>query len=230
MSLKISVIIPTLNEAKTIGKLVSHLFSNSSNTLEEIIVVDGGSKDATIEKANEAGAKVIQCTRCGRATQMNEGAKNATGDILYFVHSDTLPPKCYLADIRKAIQEGFSIGCFRSTFDSKKPLLKLNGYFSRFDQLWCRGGDQALFVTHSLFEELGGYKDHFLIMEEYDFIIRARKKQAFKIIPNEVLVSARKYDERSFFKVQFANLVVFNMFRFGASQEAMVRTYKRLLN
>ncbi len=198
--MNVSVIIPTLNEAGNIGRLVLHLLNNGNHFLKEVIVVDGGSKDATIEKALKAGAKVINCAQCGRAPQMNIGAKNSSGDLLYFVHSDTLPPKSYLIDIQKAVKEGFSIGCFRSIFDSKNPLLKFNGYFSRFDLLWCRGGDQTLFVTRSLFEELGGYKDHFLIMEEYDFIIRARQKQAFKIVPNEVLVSARKYEKRSFFK------------------------------
>jgi hypothetical protein len=108
-------------------------------------------------------------------------------------------------------------------------LLQLNGYFSRFDRLWCRGGDQTLFVSQSLFKQLKGYKESHLIMEEYDFIIRARQTHAFKIIPNEVLVSARKYEGRSFFKVQFANLIVFNMFRFGASQQRLVQTYKKLL-
>lgn len=226
--MNISVIVPTLNEEANIGKLVQHLFEYRDSTLKEIIIVDGGSSDCTVAIAQKTNAKIIECTS-GRAHQMNIGSANATGDILYFVHCDTLPPKTYLTDIQLAIQSNYSIGCFRATFDSKRPLLKINGFFSRFDKLWCRGGDQTLFVTQQLFEELQGYKEELLLMEEYDFMIRARENYSFKIIPTEVLISARKYEKRSFFKVQFANLVVFNMFRFGASQKRLVETYKRLL-
>ena len=226
---KISVIIPTLNEANNVGKLVQHLLRHRNSLLAEVIVVDGGSLDNTVEVAQAAGAEVVVCKRCGRSHQMNVGSRKAKGTILYFVHCDTLPPVTYLTDILNALKGGFSIGCFQATFDSNRPLVKLNGFFSRFDALFCRGGDQTLFVTKLLFEQLNGYKESLLIMEEYDFIIRARKKHTFKIIPSKVLVSARKYEDRSYLKVQFANLVVFNMFRFGVSQERLIQTYRKLL-
>jgi len=140
-----------------------------------------------------------------------------------------LPPPTYLADLQRAIRTNFPIGCFQAKFDTNRFLVKTNGFWSRLDFLFCRGGDQTLFVTKKIFTALNGYKEELLIMEEYDFIIRARKIYPFKIIPSKVLISARKYDNRSFLKVQFANIVVFNMFRFGASPEQMVQTYKQLL-
>ncbi len=228
--IKVSIIIPTLNEAKNVGKLIAHLLKNKDESLQEIIVVDGNSTDNTVDSAKKAGATVIACKRSGRAHQMNKGGKTAKGDILYFVHCDTLPPACYLKDIQAAIKNNFSIGCFQTKFDTNRFLVKTNSFWSRLDFLFCRGGDQTLFVTKKLFEELNGYKEEFLIMEEYDFLIRARKQYPFKIIPSKVLVSARKYDKRSYLKVQFANAVVFNMFRFGASQKRMVKTYKQLLD
>jgi len=227
--IKISIIIPTLNEANNVEKLVKYLLKHKNSLLAEVIVVDGGSLDNTVEIAQTAGAVVVVCKRCGRSHQMNMGSQKAIGSILYFVHCDTLPPITYLTDIQNALKASFLIGCFQATFDSNRPLVKLNGFFSRFDALFCRGGDQTLFVTKPLFEQLKGYKESCLIMEEYDFIIRARKKHAFKIIPSKVLVSARKYHQRSYFKVQFANLVVFNMFRFGFSQERLIQTYRLLL-
>lgn len=227
--ISVSIIIPTLNEAKNVGKLVAHLLKNKDDSLKEIIVVDGDSTDNTVEVAKKTGAIVLSCKRCGRAHQMNKGSNIAKGDILYFVHCDTLPPASYLKDIQAAVKNDFPIGCFQTKFETDRFLVKTNSFWSKLDYIFCRGGDQTLFVIKRLFEELAGYKEELIIMEEYDFLIRARKKYPFKIIPSRVLVSARKYDNRSFFKVQFANIVVFNMFRFGASQKRMVQTYKQLL-
>lgn len=226
----LSIIIPTLNEASNIGKLIEHLKKNANGNLCDLIVADGGSTDGTTDIAIAAGAKVVVCKSQGRACQMNEGAKKSTGEMLYFVHADTVPPASFVEDIEAAVNENFPIGCFRFKFDSTKRILKFNAFMTRFDKMYCRGGDQTLFVKRSVFEELEGYKKDFKIMEEYDFIDRARAKYDFKIIPKDVIVSARKYEERSWFRVMFANSVVFNMYKFGASQETMVNTYRRLLS
>ena len=78
---------------------------------------------------------------------MNEAAAIAKGDVLYFVHADTIVTKSFYADIQKAIAEGFEMGCYRYKFDQyKNPLLYINSFFTRFPMLWCRGGDQTLFV------------------------------------------------------------------------------------
>jgi len=227
--MKISIIIPTLNEAENIGQLISYLSKNTNKNLAEIIVVDGGSNDGTCRIAKELGVKVIICPTKGRSCQMNEGAKNSTGEILYFVHADTIPPASVMTDIQEAIDEGFQMGCYRFKFNSKKKILKFNAYMTRFDKLYCRGGDQTLFVTREVFEELNGYRHDYKIMEEYDFMVRARKKYSFKIIPKEVIVSARKYEERSWFRVMLANSIVFQMFKFGASQDSLVKMYQRIL-
>ncbi|MFK8005337.1 MAG: TIGR04283 family arsenosugar biosynthesis glycosyltransferase [Saprospiraceae bacterium] len=227
--MKISIIIPTFNEAKNIGQLISHLQKNANENLKELIVVDGGSNDGTCRIAKDAGAKVIICTSKGRSCQMNEGVENSSGEILYFIHADTLPPSSFMTDIQEAIDEGFHMGCYRFKFDSSKKILKFNAYMTRFDKLYCRGGDQTLFVRREVFEDLDGYRRDYKIMEEYDFIVRARRKYNFKIIPKEVIVSARKYEKRSWFRVMLANSIAFQMFKFGASQDALVKTYQRIL-
>lgn len=227
--MKISIIIPTFNEAENIGQLISHLFKNANENLIELIVVDGGSNDGTCRIAKDAGAKVIICTSKGRSCQMNEGAKNSSGEILYFVHADTIPPASFMTDIQETVDKGFPMGCYRFKFDSNKKILKFNAYMTRFDKLYCRGGDQTLFVTREVFEDLDGYRYDYKIMEEYDFLVRARKKYKFIIIPKEVIVSARKYEKRSWFRVMLANSVVFQMFKFGASQDALIKTYQRIL-
>ncbi len=228
--MEISIIIPILNEAKNIGNLIQHLKKYATASLAEIIVVDGGSKDESVAIAQKMGVLVLQSPKPGRAVQMNYGATKATGDILYFVHADTLPPEDFCSDILQAVSEGYELGCFRFKFDSSRWILKVNAYFTRFDRIWCRGGDQTLFILRTAFEALEGYDEHYIIMEEHDFILRANEQYQFKIIPNYAIVSPRKYDHNSYLRVQLTHLVVFNMFRFGYPQERIVQTYKRFLN
>lgn len=230
--MKISVIIPTLNEASNIIRLISSLWKYGQNQIAEIIVVDSpDSTDNIAEVAQNLKAIFLTSLKKGRGFQMNYGATFATGDILYFIHADTQINPDFVSDIQQAIGIGFDLGCYRYIFDSANFLLKINAYFTRFDKIWCRGGDQTLFVTKSAFEKLEGYRSDFLIMEDYDFIIRARKFFKFKIIPKNVIVSARKYETNSYFRVQFANLKVMRMFLSqNYSQKEMAETYKKMLN
>lgn len=228
--MKVSIIIPVWNEEEHIQRLVEQLCANGKGQIADLLVIDGGSKDRTAELAACAGAKVIQAPCRGRAVQMNYGAQQATGELLYFVHGDTLPPVSYMDDLQQAVNEGFPVGCFRLKLDTEHPLLRINSFMTRFQFMWCRGGDQTLYVTREVFEELGGYRDDYIIMEEYDFIERAKERYPFKIIPKDVLASARKYEANSYFQVQFANMIVFNMFRMGFSQQKMIATYQRLID
>jgi rSAM/selenodomain-associated transferase 2 len=226
----ISLIIPTLNEAAIIGQLVHYLRKNADNRLLEIIVSDAQSSDDTEGVALKAGAKVIQSAVKGRAVQMNKGAKVAQGNILYFVHADCIPPKTYINDIFECINTGFPIGCYRYRFDSDRLLLKINGYFNRFDPLWCRGGDETLFITKEIFDNIGGFDEKYVIMEEYDLIKRARDIHPFKIIPKYAVVSARKYDTNSWLRVQWANYQAFKMFKRGDEPKKIALFYKTALD
>ena len=228
--MKVSVIIPTLNEASNIVRLLGHLRAYAREQDCEFLVVDAGSTDNTMELASQAGATVLHSPRKGRATQMNYGADLANGELLYFIHADTLPPKGYLQHIYQALEEGYPVGCFQYRFDSNKWLLKINAWCTRLDRSWCRGGDQSLYISKENFEKLGGFREDYCIMEDFEFIERARQHFKFKIMPAKMLVSARKYDTNAYLRVQVANLIVFNMYRFGASQEKMQKTYQRLLD
>jgi len=230
MENKVSIIIPVYNEEETIEKLLLHLQNCVIGHDSEIIVVDGASTDKTMEVVKCCGVRFIACNKKGRAAQMNFGVEHTDGEILYFVHADSIPPTSFIDDIYQSVENGFDAGCYRFRFDSGHPLLKANSYFTRFDRLMCRGGDQTLFVKRSVFEELGGYKEHYLIMEDFDLIQQLRKNYAFKIIPKDVIVSARKYENNSYLKVNFVNLVIFLMYFTGVSQETMVHAYKELIH
>lgn len=227
--MKISVIIPTYNEAANIKKLINLLFTASKGEDIEIIIIDGGSTDATTTLAKESGVIVHSATKRGRAAQMNEGALLARGDVLYFVHADTLPPDSFIHDIIQAIKSGYHLGRYQTQFDKASLLLKLNAFFTRFDWEVCYGGDQTLFITKQAFDELGGFNDDMLIMEEYELVKRARKKYKYIIFDKRALVSARKYAHNSWLTVQIANAKIVNMYKKGASQQAMIEVYKQLL-
>lgn len=227
--MKISVIIPTLNEGNHIPRLLEHLCRWGDERMLEVIVSDGGSTDGTIELVEQAEVNLISSEK-GRAVQMNTAAAQAKGEVLYFIHADTLPPPSFCDDIERSLHSESHIGSYRLGFDKTSLLLRINCFFTRFQALCFRGGDQTLFVKRSFFESLGGYNDQLKIMEEYDFIKRAKVETEFSIIPKSVKASSRKYENNNYFKVQLANMIVFNMFNFGFSQDRMYRTYEKLIS
>jgi len=238
----ISIIIPVLNEATQIGDAIRYLFrhspvdqimytQSSGHTpigIVEIIVVDGGSTDDTRKIAASAGAVVIT-SAASRAVQMNAGAKVAKGNILYFVHADTRPPATFTTDILQAIEQGKDMGCYRYVFDRPDFLLKINAWFNRFSWLWCQGGDKTFFIKKTLFDQLGGYNEQYVIMEEYDFLRRATSQYRLHTLPKYAIASARKYEHNSWLRVQFANMLVFNLFRLGLAPVRLKKLYSRMI-
>lgn len=228
--MKISIIIPVYNEADNIGRLVNYLVQHKKDSVVEILVVDAGSTDNTMEIARQAGAKTIISPQKGRAAQMNYGASLAQGDILYFIHADTIPPTSFDNDITAAVTEGFEVGRYRTKFNSRKWYLKINAWFTRFDWFVCMGGDQTLFITKGLYDKSGGFRTDMAIMEEFEFVPRVRKLAQYKIFKKPALVSARKYDTNSWWQVQMANKKIVSMYRNGADQQSMVDIYKKMLD
>ena len=227
--MRISIIIPVLNEADRIGPLVAYLWAHGTDFLEEVLVVDGGSRDATALQATAAGARVIHSPVSSRAAQMNLGAQAARTPIFYFIHADTLPPASYPADIQSVLAGGDTMGCYRYRFDSPRILLKINAYFNRFSWLWCQGGDKTFFIRREIFEALGGYDEYYTIMEEYDFLRRAMQKYRLITIPKYAVVSARKYEQNSWLRVQLANTLVFHLFKWKVAPLRLKRVYKTMV-
>jgi rSAM/selenodomain-associated transferase 2 len=225
----VSIVIPTYNEAENIGRLVAYLAANSNKNTCEIIVSDGGSTDETMSIAQSAGAKAVLSAKKSRAAQMNYGASVAHGNMLYFIHADTFPPVTFVTDIERAFSKGYAFGRYRTAFDSKKFMLKINAFFTRFDWFVCYGGDQTLFITITLFNAIKGFDEQMQIMEDYDIVTRAKKAARYKIFSKAALISARKYDTNGWLKVQLANRRIVQMYNNGASQQDMAATYKELL-
>ena len=148
-TMQLSVIIPVLNEEKLLPGLLNFLVDFLSEGIE-IIVVDGGSKDDTISIA-----------KSNRASQLNLGAKMAKGEVLYFLHVDTMPPASFIQDIFEQRSAGYESGSYRLQLgEQKSGLLAINSFFTKFRWLIFQGGgDQSLFIGRSTFEKIGGYND-----------------------------------------------------------------------
>jgi rSAM/selenodomain-associated transferase 2 len=229
----LSIIIPTYNEVGSIEKCLSQIQENLSETPAEIILADSpNSTDKLKELAEQNGCIYLQTKKAGRNFQMNEAAKASKGDILYFVHADVIVNKDYVEDIKRGLSEGYDLGAYRSKYSNyPHPLLYINAFFTRFHMIWCRGGDQTLFIKKEVFQALNGFSEEHAIMEDYDILIRAKKKYKFTIIPKTVLISSRKYEKNGYWKVQKANyLVMRKWFRNEASPSELLHTYKRLLD
>lgn len=227
----ISVVIPTYNEEKHIQATIENIRRNdTAHIVQEIIVIDGGSIDATSGIASNMGAKALVSPKKGRSAQMNFGASVAGEEILYFLHADTIPPPNFSADILNAIKDGHSAGCFMLKFDHPHWFLKANCWFTRFDVNAFRYGDQSLFVNRNLFNTLNGFSEQHIIFEDYDIIKRIREKGSFCIIKKPVITSARKYLENGIFKMQGIFYLMYFLYRFGYSQSRLVSIYKKLIS
>lgn len=228
----ISIIIPTLNEENYISKTLRHLSELMTETDFEIIISDGFSSDKTVELASSF-AKVISAEK-GKSTQLNAGAKLASGDILFFVHADMYVPPGALKKIEQAIYEnGFDGGGFLNVFDRHNQQIKrlgrimylgLNNNGHADKRIFF--GDNGIFVRKKTFEELGGFKE-IPIMEDYDFSIRMLSKYKVCLIKEpRIIVDARRHVKDGFLKTRIKWMLIKRLFLFGVSPKWLNDWYK----
>ena len=224
MKQSISVILPVYNEAAGMPRLNRHL--ESLPGFKEFIFVDGGSADNTPQLVAPA-FRVVACAQKGRSVQMNNGAAQASGDILLFLHADSRLPQDAAAQIQAVVDRGFKTGCFKIQFDSKNPLMRFCALASnlrvRFRRIMF--GDQGIFIEKELFEQLGGFRA-IPLMEDYDLSIRLKQCGVQPgMAKGKILTSARRFVENGPLKTMWRMQVCQHLFRKGIAPALLTHLY-----
>jgi rSAM/selenodomain-associated transferase 2 len=192
----LSIIIPTLNEARSIAATLDAVARVRGRV--EVIVVDGGSSDGTLERMRERGARVIASER-GRGAQMHAGARMAKGEAIWFLHADTIPPVDAAERIIEALRdEGVVGGNFCVRFDGTRRAARfLTWLYPQLRRLGLCYGDSGIFVRRDAYQRVGGFKP-FPIFEDLDLVRELKRVGRVVRLPAQVITSSRRFEGRSF--------------------------------
>lgn len=219
----LSIIIPTLNEASSIAKTL-----NSVSRLlvpAEVIVVDGGSNDDTVKIVGECGAKVIP-SEAGRGRQLHTGACAAKGEVLWFLHADTIVPAGATKSIVAALTNPSVIGGnFELRFEGQGAAVRfMTWLYPRLRRFGLCYGDSAFFVRREAYFRVGGFKP-FPIFEDLDLLGELRRIGHFVHLPSTIVSSSRRFEGRSF-AVTFSRWIAMQMlYWLGVGPNRMGRFY-----
>jgi len=202
---KISIIVPTINEANNLPLLLSDLSIIKEDG--EIIIIDCGSKDKTIDIANIYGARVYKSKEKNRGLQLNMGAKNAKGDWFIFLHADTRLSHNWLKKINSVLKEDKNhIYYFKFKVDHKKIIYRVLEIFVNLRSQYFRQpyGDQGLIIHRDTYFKNNGFRK-IPLMEDVDFIMRLNKKKVLKQLNSPIFISSRKWEKTNIFLQAFKN-------------------------
>lgn len=219
----VSVVVPTLNAAAGLGRAIGAV----ADKVSEVIVVDGGSGDCTVEIANDLGARVIAAEK-GRGVQLAAGAAGATSDWLLFLHADTRlhagwqePAAAFIAEGRNSRRAAY----FQFRLDDSSPKAK------RLERLvaWrCRRfglpyGDQGLLISRAFYQELGGFKP-IPLMEDVDFVRRIGRYNLV-MLEADAVTSAARFKRDGYWLRSLRNLFLLGLYTLGVPPRWLVRVY-----
>lgn len=220
----ISIIVPALNEAALLGATLRPLVGAPAT---ELIVVDGGSHDGTIEIARQFTPKVLQGAR-GRANQMNFGARQAEGELLLFLHADTALKPAALEAARHALDDDTVVGgAFRLQIASERPLLRAVAWGAnlRSRYLGLPYGDQAIFARRAAFDAVGGFPA-WPLMEDVEFIRRLRRRGRVLLLPETATTSSRRWEHEGVVWTTIRNGLLLAGFWLGIPPSRLAQWYR----
>lgn len=222
-----SIIIPVLHEGNIINGLLESLRRFAAEKPVEIIVVDGSPSQDTLQVITDETIQKYSC-QAGRARQMNLGAAHASGDILIFLHADTLLPTNALTRIQETLQDpGLVGGAFSLQIDSPRFLLRIIAMFSTLRSRMTRApyGDQTIFLRKSYFDSIGGYHD-LPLMEDVELMRRIKKhKDDIIILPVTVITSDRRWNQEGLLYTAFRDTLIIFLYWCGMPAEKLARFY-----
>jgi rSAM/selenodomain-associated transferase 2 len=219
----VTVIIPTLDEEGRVGDAIDSAFAAGA---AEVIVADGGSRDATVAVARQHRGRVIEGESM-RSRQMNRAAAAATHDALVFLHADTLLPRGACGLVIETFAHGIAFGGFLLRFAEPSLRLRLTAALInlRTRVTRCPWGDQAQFVSRAAFLESGGFLE-IPIMEDYEMAVRMKHRGRTVVLPQRVTTSGRRFLTRGLVRTTFTNWRVILRWRMGADPEELARIYR----
>lgn len=224
--LRVSVIIPCLNEADCIADAIR---SARDACADEIIVVDGGSTDRTIDVAGQSGVRV-HVSPSGRDVQQNAGASVASGEVLLFLHADCQLHPQSIAAVKQQLSNCsvFSGGYFAQRIDHSGRLYRVLEYGNLLRARLFKWvyGDQGIFVRAELFETLGGFPS-MPLMEDLYFMKRLKRIGKLCRIPLPLLVSARRWERRGALRQTFLNWGLIMAAHMGVSMQRLAAIYAK---
>jgi rSAM/selenodomain-associated transferase 2 len=222
--MNLSVIVPMLNEERAIGATLDAITRAAPRA--EVIVVDGGSTDSSIERAAARDSRILISAR-GRACQMNAGAAAAHGDVLVFVHADTIVPVTFASDIVSALEDpAVTGGRFDLELDETSLAMRLLGKLISFRSRAMRSatGDQAIFVRREMFDAMGGFAA-IELCEDVDFARRLKRRGRFACLRTRVTTSARRWRRSGLLRTVVKMWLIKSLFLAGVSPARLRRYY-----
>jgi rSAM/selenodomain-associated transferase 2 len=216
---RISVVIPALDEAAHVARAVA-----SAREADEILVVDGGSRDATCTEARAAGAQVLQAPAC-RGVQLDRGAREVRGDWLVFLHADTRLEAGWVRALR-TLPGRVPGGAFRFSIDSERRAFRLieAGVAIRTRLLSLPYGDQALFARRWAYERVGGFGP-LPLMEDVGFVRNLRRLGPLACLSQRASTSARRWERRGVWTATLENWWRLARYAAGHPPESLADTY-----
>ena len=223
--MKLSIIIPTLEEEAVLADTVSHALALG----DEVCVSDGGSTDRSLDIAHRLGAQAVEGP-AGRGGQLNRGARATSGEVLLFLHADSRLPEGSRELIEAAVDKGAVGGGFHVRYDDgSRWLTGLGNRLIRWRTSLTRSplGDQCQFLTREAFETLGGFQD-WPILEDLDLIRRLKKLGPTVVLDAPVSTSARRFEQQGLLRTVARNWLIWTLFLAGASPQRLARLYQHI--
>jgi rSAM/selenodomain-associated transferase 2 len=222
----ISIIIPTLDEERSLPPLLAAI--HQQRAAHEVIVVDGGSQDRTLEVARDRGVQAL-VSQPGRGVAISTGAEVSRGDVLFFLHADSTLPSGALNRINEVLSMDPNIigGNFRLIFDGDTDFSRwLTGFYAWIRLLGFYYGDSGIFVRRSVYEALGGFRP-MPLMEDLDFVRRLERFGRTCCIKDPPLVtSSRRFERRHPLEIVYGWVKIHALYWLGVSPDRLVEIYR----